>query len=168
MVEGASEARTESALSLADDAATDELGASLGPALRGGDVVFLRGPLGAGKTALARAIIRARLPEAARGSTEIPSPTYTLAQAYETDGADVIHADLYRLSDPDEAAELGLFSAERPTIALIEWPERLGDDAPARRLELTLDFEETGGRRLRWRAQGAGWDAAADALRRAT
>ncbi|MFN3260501.1 MAG: tRNA (adenosine(37)-N6)-threonylcarbamoyltransferase complex ATPase subunit type 1 TsaE [Pikeienuella sp.] len=149
---------------LADEAETARAGAALGRALRAGDVVFLSGGLGAGKTALARAAIAARLAAAGRPAEEIPSPTFTLVQVYEAD-APLWHADLYRLSGPEDARELGLdAAAEEGAILLVEWPERLGALAPARRLEIALESPEAGGRLLLWRGVGGGWDHVAEAL----
>ncbi|MEO0363161.1 MAG: tRNA (adenosine(37)-N6)-threonylcarbamoyltransferase complex ATPase subunit type 1 TsaE [Pseudomonadota bacterium] len=149
---------------LADDAATRRLGAALGRALGPGDAVLLTGDLGAGKTALARAAIAARIGE----GEEIPSPTFTLVQTYEArDGAAplrLVHADLYRLSDPDEAWELGLDEAFEDAAVFVEWPDRLGRLAPARRLELTLEPTASGGRRLSWLAVGGDWGRALAAL----
>ena len=109
--------------------------------MKPGDVIALQGPVGAGKTHFARALITARL--AARGEVEdIPSPTFTLVQVYGAD-PEIWHADLYRLSHPDEAIELGLEDAFDEAICLIEWPERLGDLTPAK--ALTLRFEATQG-----------------------
>ncbi|WP_340107959.1 tRNA (adenosine(37)-N6)-threonylcarbamoyltransferase complex ATPase subunit type 1 TsaE [Pikeienuella sp. HZG-20] len=151
-------------LSLADDAATARAGAALGAALRPGDAVMLAGGLGAGKTALARAAIASRLAAAGRPAEEIPSPTFTLVQIYEAD-APIWHADLYRLPGEDEVWELGLVDAFEAAIVFVEWPERLGALAPARRLELSLAAPETGGRSLAWRALGGGWERVAAALR---
>lgn len=150
---------------LPDDDATERAGAALGLALRPGDAVLLEGPLGAGKSALARAAIRARA-----GAGEVPSPTYTLVQTYEAPDAVLWHADLYRLSGPDEAAELGLDAAFAQDIALVEWPERLGPLRPARCLVATLGFDPAReGRSLRLSPQGEGWGgvlaAVAEALR---
>lgn len=108
---------------LADDAATAALGRALAHVLRSGDVVALSGDLGAGKTALARAIIRTLLGDE---ELEVPSPTFSLVQPY--DG--VLHADLYRLGTPEEAGELALFD-HPDDIVLVEWPER----APALRAQ---------------------------------
>ncbi|MGF1659279.1 MAG: tRNA (adenosine(37)-N6)-threonylcarbamoyltransferase complex ATPase subunit type 1 TsaE [Rubrimonas sp.] len=149
---------------LPDAAATDRLGAALGRALRPGDAVLLEGPLGAGKSALARAAIAARLADCGR-LEDIPSPTYTLVQCYETPEAALWHADLYRLSDPSEAAELGLAEALETGVCLIEWPDRLGPLAPRRALRLRLGFPDGGeGRLLAVRTEGDGWSAALAAI----
>jgi len=96
--------------------ATDAIGAALAGMLAPGDVVLLEGDLGAGKSALARALIRARLGDP---EMEVPSPTFSLVQPY--DG--VLHADLYRLADESEAAELGLYD-DPDAVVLVEWPDR--------------------------------------------
>lgn len=117
--------------------ATARLAAQLGARLGGGDVILLSGPVGAGKSHFARALIQARL--AALGRTEdVPSPTFTLVQVYDLDGVEIWHADLYRLSDPQEAVELGLEQAFEDAICLVEWPDRLGAAQPQDALHLTL------------------------------
>ncbi len=121
-------------IELADLAATERLAAALARRAQPGDVICLQGPLGAGKTAFARGFISARL-----GPIEVPSPTFTLVQVYEAGDAPIWHFDLYRLEKPEEADELGLEEALATGIALIEWPERLGDRAPPDRLVLRLD-----------------------------
>jgi len=105
---------------LPDDAATAALGASLARELGGGDIVLLEGDLGAGKTALARAIIRAL---AGDPGLDVPSPTFALVQPYDTARGPVLHADLYRLGDPREVDELGLLDNPE-AIVLVEWAER--------------------------------------------
>lgn len=126
-------------LPLAHEADTQALGGRLAGHCRPGDVIALYGDLGAGKTTLARALIR-RLagPEA-----EVPSPTFTLVQTYPTARLPVWHVDLYRLEDAREARELGLEDAASG-LCLIEWPERLGADLPAARLEVRLSFDGSG------------------------
>lgn len=152
---------------LPDDAATDRVGAALGLMLRQGDAVLLEGELGAGKSALARAAIRALLAEAGRAE-DIPSPTFTLVQAYETNRGEVWHVDLYRLSTSEEALELGLDAAFDAAITLTEWPDRLGDLAPERRLLAHLDLPEHGdGRLLTLTPFGPNWDRVLDAAARA-
>ena len=126
-------------LDLPDEAATAALGERLGAVARPGDVIALYGDLGAGKTTLARALIRSLLgPE-----TEAPSPTFTLVQTYPGPTFPIWHFDLYRLNDPGEARELGLEEAV-DGLALIEWPERLGRDLPIARLEVRLSFDGAG------------------------
>jgi len=126
-------------IALPDEAATTALGARLGAVARAGDVIALEGDLGAGKTTLARGLIRSQLgPE-----TEAPSPTFTLVQTYPGPRFPIWHFDLYRLENPGEARELGLEEAV-DGLALIEWPERLGGDLPRMRLEVRLSFEGSG------------------------
>jgi tRNA threonylcarbamoyl adenosine modification protein YjeE len=105
---------------LADPEATDALGAELAASLRVGDLVLLLGDLGAGKTALARAVIRTL---AGDPEMDVPSPTFALVQPYDTPKGAVLHADLYRLGDPREVDELGLLD-NPAAIVLVEWPER--------------------------------------------
>lgn len=124
-------------LPLPDPEATTRLGHALSALLRPGDTVLLEGPIGAGKSHVARAIIQHRLALEDR-MEDIPSPTFTLVQTYETERAEIWHADLYRLSDPDEIIELGLDTAFQTGICLIEWPDRLGTDRPDHALTLTL------------------------------
>lgn len=145
-------------LALPSPEATARLGCALAPHLSPGDTLALTGDLGAGKSLFARAVIAARL--AALGRTEdIPSPTYTLIQTYDLGGAELWHADLYRLGSPDEAAELGLEEAFGHAICLIEWPDRLGPALPIRRLALDLAFAPAEDARLATlAAAGPGWD----------
>lgn len=122
------------AIFLANEAATDRLAVWLAPLLQPGDAVLLHGPLGAGKSHFARALIRARL-----GRTEdVPSPSFTLVQVYDDADGEIWHADLYRLSHPDDVLELGLTDAFATAICLVEWPERLGPFAPPDAVSLTL------------------------------
>lgn len=110
-------------LFLADDEATAALGRRLAALLRPGDLVLLDGDLGAGKTALARSIIRTLVGDE---RLEVPSPSFALVQPYEADGRPILHADLYRINDPREVDELGLFD-RADAIVLVEWPERSGE-----------------------------------------
>lgn len=119
---------------------TDNLGRTLSQMATPGDCFLLRGQIGAGKSALARAFIRARL----GAETEVPSPTFTLVQTYQDDGVEIWHADLYRLSDPQEAVELGLTDAFETQICLIEWPELLGELAPKNVLDIHLSVTADG------------------------
>ena len=119
---------------LSDDAATEVLGAELAKALKPGDLVVLEGDLGAGKTALARAIIRAL---AGDPLLEVPSPTFALVQPYDTPRGPVLHADLYRLGDPREVDELGLLDNPE-AIVLVEWAARVPEIVAAATLKVTL------------------------------
>lgn len=119
---------------LPDAAATQQLGARLSCVLEPGDVVLLHGDLGAGKTTLARGLIAALC-----DVEDVPSPTYTLIQSYDTSrGHWLVHADLYRIEQETELEELGLEEAFEQAICLIEWPDRLGPWTPDRRLDLHL------------------------------
>jgi tRNA threonylcarbamoyl adenosine modification protein YjeE len=108
----------ETTVTLNDEAATAALGARIAGGLKRGDAVLLRGELGAGKTALARAILRELGVD-----SHVPSPTFTLVQAYETPKLTVSHFDLYRILKPMELFELGLDDALEEGAALVEWPE---------------------------------------------
>jgi N-acetylmuramate 1-kinase len=141
-------------IALADEAATRELGRSLAEELKPGDVVALSGGLGSGKTTLARAIVRAL---AGHEGLEVPSPTFTLMQSYETPRGPVVHADLYRISNADELRELGLEEAAESAILIIEWPERAGSALKGDRFEIALDLASgaEGGRSARLMAAGS-------------
>jgi len=135
--------------------ATEALGAVVARALRPGDVVCLWGGLGAGKTTLARGLIRALTTP----DEEIPSPTFTLVQIYPSPALVLAHFDLYRLDKPEEVDELGLDEALDQGAAVIEWPERLGDRLPRDRLDIVLDLDGEG-RRARLTRHGA-WEGRA-------
>lgn len=124
-------------LACPDEAATAALGRALAGRLKAGDVIALSGPLGAGKTALARAVIRAAT---GRSEMAVPSPSFTLIQIYEggPDGAPLWHVDLYRLTDPEELIELGLEDAFRDAITLVEWPAQAAGGLPAERLDISI------------------------------
>jgi tRNA threonylcarbamoyladenosine biosynthesis protein TsaE len=143
--------------------ATPGGGRSLTGLLQAGDVVFLIGDLGAGKTTFARGLINALPPVGdtgvgdtgvgdtgvggvgsgdGAGDEEVPSPTFTLVQIYERWPAPIWHVDLYRLERPEDVEELGLEEADREAITLIEWPDRLGQRIPADRLEVQLSYGE--------------------------
>ncbi len=122
-------------VSLKDEAATASLGAALAPLLAAGDVVRLKGDLGAGKSTLARSVIRALT-----GAAEAPSPTFTLVEAYEAKDFKLWHFDLYRLDAPNEVWELGLEEALDEGVSLIEWPERIDGLLPSGGLTLALEI----------------------------
>ncbi len=117
---------------------TAAIAARVGRGLVAGDVVLLSGPVGAGKSLFARALIQARLAELGHYE-DVPSPSFTLVQTYDLDAVELWHSDLYRLSDPYDALELGLEQAFEEAICLVEWPERLGTYRPASALHLTLE-----------------------------
>jgi len=147
---------------LADERQTARLGIALARLLEPGDTVLLRGELGAGKSALARAVIGAALGDAA---ADIPSPSYTLVNIYQTALGPVWHADLYRLTGAaGELEELGLIEAMGAVLVLVEWPERLGQALPARRLDIALTAPQAGGRDAAVTLHGPGWDAVAGLL----
>ena len=128
-------------LSLPDEAATERLGMALANRLRPRDVVALEGGLGAGKTTLARAILRAAASEPA---LIVPSPTFTLVEVYETSRGNFWHFDLYRLEEPEQVFELGWEEARVDGIALVEWAERLGPLLPHERLTISLSVQGDG------------------------
>lgn len=107
---------------LRTEADTLRFGAELGAQLKAGDVVYLAGDLGAGKSTLARGLIRSLTSP----DQEVPSPTFTLVQTYEGRDFDIAHFDLYRLETPEDIYETGLFDMTEDHLCLIEWPERLG------------------------------------------
>jgi tRNA threonylcarbamoyladenosine biosynthesis protein TsaE len=137
------------------DADTARLGASVGRELQRHEAVCLSGPLGAGKSTLARGMIRAL----AGAETDAPSPTFTLVQTYETRAFPVAHFDLYRLERADEALELGFHEALDDGAAVIEWAEKLGHHLPHDRLDVELMFDGER-RRARLTPHGA-WEARA-------
>ncbi len=137
--------------------ATDAFAQWLAPRLGRGDVLLLEGEIGAGKTHLARALIQARLAAADR-LEDVPSPTYTLVQTYDDGVVPIWHADLYRISHPDEVLELGLQDAFTDALCLVEWPDRLGADMPTDALTLRLTPGATAlARHLTLRAQATRW-----------
>lgn len=140
---------------LDDEAATARLGAAIAAELKPGEAVCLTGPLGAGKSTLARALVRALTTPA----EDVPSPTFTLVQFYEGARLKVAHFDLYRLSDPDEAYEIGLDEALEDGAAVIEWPERLEGRLPPDRLDVEIapSEDDADGRRVRLIPHGA-WE----------
>jgi tRNA threonylcarbamoyladenosine biosynthesis protein TsaE len=133
--------RLERHWTLPDEDATVALALQLADALDGGLVIYLHGPLGAGKTSFARALLTAL------GAGErIKSPTYSLVEGYAVRGLPAWHLDLYRIADPGELEWLGLDAlADDSALVLVEWPERGAGALPAADLELRLDYLEEGG-----------------------
>ncbi len=125
--------------------AVEALGERLAAIVRPGDVIALSGDLGAGKTTLARGLLRGLGLEG-----EAPSPTFTIVQTYDPPEVrmPVWHVDLYRLEEPEEAIELGLEEAFDTAVVLVEWPERVGALLPRDALRLRLDGAGEGERRL--------------------
>ena len=128
-------------LTIRDPAEMQRLGRLLSGVLSAGDVVALDGPLGAGKSVLARAVIQSLCP----AEDDIPSPTFTLVQTYEPEGGmPLMHFDLYRLEAPEEALELGIEDAFSDAICLVEWAERLGPFLPRQALRLSIEPSDDG------------------------
>lgn len=144
---------------LDDDAATRALGAALSGLLRTGDVIALHGDLGAGKTTLTRGLVQALC----GAGEDVPSPTYTLVQAYDAPDFPLWHFDLYRLDRPEDVNELG-WDDTQDGVAVIEWPARAGRYLPATRLDLTLEMlgEQ---RRARLEPVGEDWQKRLDGFR---
>ena len=141
-------------VTLADEAATQDLARRLAQVAEPGDVIALHGDLGAGKTSLARAFVRAL----AGDEEEVPSPTFTLAQLYDWAKGTVWHFDLYRLEKPEDALELGIEEAFADGVSLIEWPDRLGPWLPRDRLDLRLTAGAAeGSRQAELTATGHRW-----------
>ena len=138
-------------MNLADEAATVDAGARLARLVRPGDVVTMTGDLGAGKTTLVRGLL-----QALGHDGEVPSPSFAIVQPYEDLDPPVWHADLYRVEDPSELAELGLDSLG-DSLLIVEWPERAGAGAWPGALRLTLEI--TGPKRRRLTAEvPAAWE----------
>ena len=139
---------------LPDPAATATAAGKLAELCQPGDVLCLFGDLGAGKTTFARGFLRAL-----GVVDEIPSPTFNLLLTYDTAAGTIWHFDLYRLNEPNEIIELGFEDAMADGISLIEWPDRLGDWLPERRIEIYLiETKVDTHRQLRLRAVGAGFE----------
>ncbi len=125
---------------LPDPAATESLGAALGAALPDALVVHLNGDLGAGKTTLVRALLRALGHQGA-----VRSPTYTLVETYDCGGRRIYHLDLYRLADPEELEFIGLRDLlDGPSVLLVEWPERGVGVLPVADLRIQLTVAGAG------------------------
>lgn len=137
---------------------TKNLANKLAPLLVIGDVLLLHGPVGAGKTDLARKIIQNQM-RLHNVEEDVPSPTFTLVQTYEIGNKEFLHADLYRLSHPDEVYELGIERAFEEAICLIEWPNRLGSIAPNTALNIKISILDDDTRRFKfyW-SDPACWD----------
>jgi N-acetylmuramate 1-kinase len=142
-------------VALADEHATRRLAGNVATVLTPGDMVTLSGDLGSGKTTFARALIRHL---AADERLEVPSPTFTLVQVYDLPGYAVVHADLYRVDEPDELTEIGFSDLARNAIVLVEWPDRAIGLVPPDRLDVEFVLDSDRGptyRTARITAHGA-------------
>jgi tRNA threonylcarbamoyl adenosine modification protein YjeE len=148
-------------LLLPDREATRAFGGRLAGVIRPGDVIALCGALGAGKTELARALIRAR----AGAAIEVPSPSYTLVQDYRFEDLVILHIDLYRIADAAELQELGLEAPAADEVWLIEWPERAGAALPPDRLEVELRQGDAPDARIAEVTAGPSWKQRLETLR---
>ncbi|MEX2616025.1 MAG: tRNA (adenosine(37)-N6)-threonylcarbamoyltransferase complex ATPase subunit type 1 TsaE [Alphaproteobacteria bacterium] len=146
---------------LPDETATAALAGRLAPLLRTGDIVALRGDLGAGKTSLARAVVHAL----GNPAEAVPSPTFTLVQTYALPAFDLWHFDLYRLESAEDAFELDIEEAFAGGVSLIEWPDRLGGWLPEIRLDIELHFSDDGESRWAILAGRGDWPARLAPLR---
>ena len=123
--------------------------------LQNGDIVLLKGEIGAGKSHFARSLIQAAMDKV----EDVPSPTFTLVQTYDTLVGSIWHADLYRLSDQSEIFELGLIDAFGNEIVLIEWPDRLGYLEPQDALTIELVILENDKREVNFSTSSCVWEA---------
>ena len=123
--------------------------------LQNGDIVLLKGEIGAGKSHFARSLIQAAMDKV----EEVPSPTFTLVQTYDTVVGSIWHADLYRLNDQSEVFELGLIDAFGNDIVLIEWPDRLGYLEPQDALTVELVILENDKREVIFSTSSCMWEA---------
>ncbi|UNM06602.1 MAG: tRNA (adenosine(37)-N6)-threonylcarbamoyltransferase complex ATPase subunit type 1 TsaE [Holosporaceae bacterium] len=123
---------------LPDEQHTKILAESLAKSAKKGDIFFLKGDLGVGKTTFARYFIRFFLCD----NEVVPSPTFTLIQSYDTKDFPLWHIDLYRLENPEETRELGLEEIFENGVCLIEWPERMMSYAPEKRIDLSFSQED--------------------------
>ena len=117
--------------------ATERLARVLARELRKGDFIALAGALGAGKTTLARLIVQTLSP-----GEDVPSPTFTLVQSYDAPSFRIAHADLYRIKAQSEIAQLGFDEALDAGALLVEWPDRMGTQMPADRLDIILEVDD--------------------------
>lgn len=150
-------------LRLSDEGATRAFAGRLAQVVRRDDVLLLEGPLGAGKTALARSLVRALT----RADEEVPSPTFTLVQTYEAEpDMAVWHFDLYRITDSHDILELGWDEALDAGLVIVEWPDRLGPLRPETALEVTLapDPADPGARSVTLRGPAMYWGERIDDL----
>ena len=121
--------------------------------LRNGDIILLKGKIGAGKSHFARSLIQAAMDKI----EEVPSPTFTLVQTYDTTIGSIWHADLYRLNDQSDIFELGLIDAFGNEIVLVEWPDRLGYLEPQDALTVEITILEKNKRKITFSTTSSEW-----------
>ncbi len=109
-----------------------------------GSIIALHGTLGTGKTAFSRGFIQ----YLTHSKTDVPSPTFTLLQTYETESFPIYHFDMYRLKSPDEAYELGIEEAFSEGVSLIEWPDKIGSLLPKNHIKIRFEMQQDGSRRI--------------------
>jgi tRNA threonylcarbamoyladenosine biosynthesis protein TsaE len=141
------------------EAETAALGQEIARHLAAGDTVTLAGPLGSGKTVLARAIVRTFSPR-----EEVPSPTFTLVQTYDTQNFPIAHVDLYRVKAESELRELGLDEALERGVLVVEWPDRMGVQLPGDRLDIMFEAADGTSRLLKLVGRGS-WSQRLKTLR---
>ena len=134
---------------------TADLAISIGQILKAGHCLLLVGSVGAGKSLFARALIQSLqdTPE------DVPSPTFTIVQTYETNLGDLWHCDLYRISSPHEVIELGLDDAMATAVTLIEWPENLAELTPPDALTVRINDLGDNVRKLSFESTDSAWVA---------
>ncbi|MEO1681309.1 MAG: tRNA (adenosine(37)-N6)-threonylcarbamoyltransferase complex ATPase subunit type 1 TsaE [Pseudomonadota bacterium] len=143
---------------LPNAAATSALGVAVAGCVRNGDTLLLSGGIGAGKSHFCRALIQSAQVNSGQAPEEVPSPTYTLVQSYRAGPLSILHADLYRLGGPAEADEIGLLDAFGRDLCIVEWPDRLGGEAPVDALHLQFSIPSDGeGRAVCLTARGGDW-----------
>src|SRR5579862_6889315 len=129
-------------IDLADEAATISFAVDVAQWLKPGDLLTLSGDLGTGKTTFARALIRALVGDP---ELDVPSPTFTLMQVYEGRIFPIVHADLFRIKQSDELAELGWDEAAEGALVVVEWPDRAGAYVSADRLDIAFAIDPRNG-----------------------
>lgn len=132
------------AFATSSPAETAAFAEGIAPLANAGDAILLEGPIGSGKTVFARAFIKARLDEFGLDE-DVPSPTYTIVQTYRAGGIEIWHADLFRISDPSEVAELGLDEAFEHAVCLVEWPDRLAGTGPGNCARIRFEMADGSG-----------------------
>ena len=132
---------------------TEELASALKENLQNGDIILLKGEIGAGKSLFARSLIQSTMDQV----EEVPSPTFTIVQTYETKLGSIWHADLYRLTDQSEIFELGLIDAFVSEIVIVEWPERLGHLEPQDALTVEIIILENDKREVIFSSNSSIW-----------